>query len=97
MEAIDKIQKFTSGVSYEEFLKDEILQEALVRKIEIIGEASKRLPENFKLLASNIPWNEITAMRNKIVHDYFEVDLEVVWSSIQNDLAPLKEFLEKNL
>lgn len=85
----------TKGLTFEDYLKDEVLKRATTRSIEIIGEASKNLSDDFKNKHSDIEWKEITGMRNKIIHFYFGIKWNVVWSVIQNEVLPLKLKIEE--
>ena len=96
LDAIDIIQKYAKGLEFEEFQNNIPAQNVAVRQLEIIGEASKRLPQEFKALIKEIPWVEVSAMRNKIAHDYFEVDLLKVWKTVEQDVPVLKEVLERH-
>lgn len=95
LESIDKIKHFISGINYNGFEKDQLIQSAVVRELEIIGEAAKRLSEEFKNKYKQINWLEIVGMRNKLIHDYFEVDWEIVWKTLVDDLPKLKKILEE--
>ena len=88
--AIDKILKFKSNISLKEFAKDEMMQDAIIRNIEIIGEASKQLSSELKSKHQEIPWKEMAGMRDKLIHDYFGVDIEVIWKTISVDIPNLK-------
>ena len=90
-DAIDRIVSYTEGLNYHSFLEDIKTQDAVTRNIEIIGEASRSLPEDFRQVNSTVPWQEIIGMRNVIVHAYFGILPDVVWDIIKNELAPLKE------
>ena len=90
-EAIEAIERFTRGKTKEEFLDDEMLSSAVIKKFEIIGEACSRLTGEFQADHPNIPWREIIGMRNILIHDYFGTDLEGVWNSVEEDLPKLKE------
>jgi len=92
--ATEAIEKFTKGKSKEDFIKEEMLSSAVIKKFEIIGEACSRLSEDFRTTHTNIPWKEIIGMRNILIHDYFGTDLEGVWNSIEEDLPKLKERLK---
>lgn len=100
LESIEWIEKDIKGLSEQEFLENVPIQDAVVRRIEIIGEAVKSLPEGLKNENPQTPWQDIADMRNKLIHEYFEVDLELVWEVVKEDLSPLKkqvEILLKNL
>ncbi|MGC9101445.1 MAG: DUF86 domain-containing protein, partial [Caldisericum sp.] len=79
LESIEKIENYTSEISFEEFIKDEKTKDAVVRNIEIIGEAVKHIPEEIKEKYNQIPWKKITGMRNRLIHGYFVVDYTIVW------------------
>ena len=97
LDSIEKIELFVKNISKDEFLKDIKLQDAIVRRIEIIGEAVKNLSVNFRNKYANVPWSDIAGMRDKLMHHYFGVDLEIVWKAIQKDLIDLKENIKKIL
>ncbi len=88
--AIGKVEHYTHGLSKLEFLSDDKTVDAVVRNLEIIGEAASRLPTEFKEATSQIPWVEIVGLRHRIVHEYFGVDDEIVWHIVQNDLPNLR-------
>jgi len=91
--AIRKIGRFTAGMDQEAFRQDERTVDAVVRNLEILGEATKQLPEDFLTRYPDVPWRQIAGLRNRIVHDYFGLDLEIVWQVIQLDLPPLLSHL----
>jgi uncharacterized protein with HEPN domain len=95
--AAQAIRRFTNGVSREAFKANEEKHEAVNRKLEIIGEAARRLSPEAKNLFSEVPWALVTAMRNILIHDYDDVDLDVVWDTTQRDLPPLIARLEAHL
>jgi uncharacterized protein with HEPN domain len=97
LENIELIEKSLYGVKKEEFLNDKEKQDANLRRLEIIGEATKNLSRNFKMKHPEIPWNKIAGMRDKLIHKYFGVDLELTWDVIRKDLPWLKEKIEKIL
>lgn len=90
--AIERIGRYTQDLDGAAFLRNELVQDAVIRNIEIIGEASKNLqsvaPE-FVALHPDIPWQVMYTMRNRVSHAYHQVDLEIVWKTIQNDLPKL--------
>jgi len=96
-EAINSIEKFTVGLTFEDFLRDERTLLAVIRKLEIIGEAARKIPEKVKKNYTQIPWEYMTGMRNKLIHEYFGVNTEVVWKTIKENLPEVKEELKKVL
>jgi uncharacterized protein with HEPN domain len=95
LESINLIEKYTQGLSKEEFLdkeRDNIqMKDAIIRRLAIIGEAVNNIPNNFREEYSNIPWREISGMRNILVHEYFGVKMERVWKTTKEDLPDLRE------
>lgn len=91
--AIDKIERYTVGLNRDAFLADEKTIDAVVRNLEIIGEAARTLPDDFAAAHPEVPWMRIAGLRNRIVHDYFGLDLEIIWQILQVDLAQLKSQL----
>ena len=89
-ESIDKIERYITGMTAEDFMKDEKTSDAVIRNLEIIGEAVNRLPDNFTSQHQNIEWRKIIGLRHRIVHEYFGVDLELVWQIIIHNLPVLK-------
>lgn len=90
LEAIDQIQEYILSMDYETFVQDRKTQDAVVRNLEIIGEAAGRLPENTKDAASEIEWRKIVGLRNILIHEYFGISLPVVWDVVRNKLGPLE-------
>lgn len=85
-EAVERIRQYTAGMSQEGFLQDQRTSDAVVRNLEIIGEAANRLPGDFKERHSDCEWEQIVGLRHRIVHDYFGIDLRIVWRIVQKDL-----------
>ena len=92
--ALNKIFKYTEKLSYEEFICDDKTKDAVERNFEIIGEAVKNLPEDFRTQYPNIPFKQIAGMRDKLIHDYFGIDYELVWNTIKNKLPQFNEDIE---
>jgi uncharacterized protein with HEPN domain len=90
LDAIDRIASYVEAMTYEGFLADRKTQDAVARNIEIIGEAARGLPEQFRQQHADVPWSELIAMRNIIVHRYFGILPDVVWDVIQNELPILR-------
>ena len=95
LDSINKIESLVKNMSYKKFLENEMVIDAVIRNIEIIGEAVKNLPDETKKSHPNIPWNKIIDTRNKVIHEYFGVDIEILWKTITDDLSKLKEQVEK--
>ena len=94
LEAASRIMTYTEGLTSELFLKDVKTQDAVIRNLEIIGEATKQIPDYIRQKAPHIPWRSIAGMRDKLIHRYFGVNLDIVWSVVQNDLSALKKAVE---
>ena len=94
LNALRKIHLFSEGLDYAAFFRDEKTIDAVVRNLEILGEAARQMPEEFISSHPEVPWRTIAGLRNRIVHDYFGLDLDIVWQIIQNDLAPLQTQLK---
>lgn len=93
--AINDIENFTQGMTFDIFENDKKTIQAVVRSLEIIGEAANHIPKNIKDKYLDIPWRDMITMRNKVLHEYFGVDEEVLWQTINEDLLPLKEKIKK--
>lgn len=96
-EACVKIARFCEGMDETAFAADEMVQDAVLRNLEVIGEAVKRLPAAWKEAEPQIPWRDIAGFRDVIAHAYFGVDLGLVWSIVKCDLAPLAEVVAVRL
>lgn len=90
LSSINNIEKYTKGMSREGLADDQKTYDAVIRNLEIIGEAVNNLPKQFTVKHKDIPWNKIISMRNKIIHEYFGVDEEILWQTINEDLPFLK-------
>ena len=94
LEATGKIERYILGLSREDFMGDEKSIDAVVRNLEIIGEAASRLPSEFKAAHPEIEWAKIAGLRHRVVHEYFGVDLDLVWEILEHDLPPFKRDLQ---
>ena len=90
LDSIGRIEQYVSGSDRETFLGDQKTADAVVRNLEIIGEAASRIPETTQSQHVAVEWRKIVGLRNRIVHEYFGVDLEIVWEIIQKDLTDLR-------
>jgi uncharacterized protein with HEPN domain len=88
--AIERIQRYLSGKSESDFMADELIQDGVMRNLEIIGEAVSKLSPELKLRHGDVPWHEISGMRNRLIHGYMDVNLEIVWDTVA---TVLPEFL----
>jgi len=95
LEAIEKINNYTKSLSFEEFSQNTMIVDAVIRNFEIIGEATKHIPEEIRKFHSEIPWKEMAGMRDKMIHEYFGVDLEIVWKTIKIRLPQILPLLEQ--
>ncbi len=97
LDSIAKIERYLQGFDLRKFESDELTIDAVVRNIEIIGEATTCLDRGLKAKYPNIEWRFATAIRNRLIHGYFDVDAEIVWDTTQNDLPKLKTEIEEIL
>ena len=97
VENAEKALSFVRGMNYDEFCVDDKAVYAVIRALEIIGEAALQIPENVRQSNPEIQWREITAMRNKLTHEYFGVNTKVIWRTVQEDLTIMLPLLKKML
>jgi uncharacterized protein with HEPN domain len=96
-EAIESIEEYLEGIPYEQFTSSKMVIDAVVRELEIIGEASNNLSDEFRRQHTDVLWRRMKDMRNFLIHEYFGVNTKVVWDTCKNDLPQLKSFVEKFL
>ena len=94
-ESIDFVLEYSKGLSFSRFEKDSKIQDAILRRIEIIGEAVKKLPVEITLKYPEVRWSQIAGMRDKLIHQYFGIDLEIVWNVVREDIPELKRKIKK--
>ena len=97
LDAIELIKEYTEEMSENEFLSNSMAHDAVVRQIEIIGEAARNISDNFRVLHPNLPWGKMIGIRNKIIHEYFNVNFAIVWDTIQDDLPSLQKAIKSVL
>jgi uncharacterized protein with HEPN domain len=91
LDAIYRIEEYTRDVTYTDFVNNHLRQDAAIRQIEVIGEAVKKLSSELKKGHPEIPWKDVAGMRDKLIHDYFGVDLDAVWDTVEKDIPRLKD------
>jgi uncharacterized protein with HEPN domain len=94
LEAIQHVLEYTCELTYDEFLHSSLVQDAVLRNIQVIGEATKKLSAGLQAKHTQTPWREMAGMRDKVVHDYFDIDHQVVWDAARRDLPPLRDQVE---
>lgn len=95
--AIDKIEEYIGNFSFEELVKEKMRVDAVVRNLEIIGEAVKHIPNDIKKRYQFVDWKKISGLRDILIHEYFGVDLEILWDIVKNKLPALKENINRIL
>ena len=90
IDAIQKIEKYTKNLSFENFLIDELIQDGVLKNLIIIGEAVKNIPEDIKIINSEIEWKKIAGLRDILIHSYFKINLRIIWDIINNKIPKLK-------
>ena len=96
LQAIERIHRYTEDIDVSRFLQNDMLQDAVIRNIEIIGEAARNIERHYPEFAqkhAEIPWEDIYLMRNRVSHGYFSVDLAVVWKTVRRDIPELRQLL----
>ena len=95
LEAIAKIEQYVNGLSFEQFQADPKTVDAVVRNLEVIGEAVRHLSSDLEDLPAGVPWTDIAGMRNILIHEYFGVDLKIIWQTVTDDLPELRRQLQR--
>ncbi len=94
LDAIERIDLYIGNMEFDEFTEALAIQDAVIRQLEIIGEATKQISSKTQALAPDIPWRDIAGMRDKLIHGYFSVNLNDVWLTGKQDLSPLRDAIE---
>ena len=89
--SIERLKEYTKNLSKEDFSKDQKTIDAVVRNVEILGEAARNIPEDFKEKHSGLPWSKMISMRNKVIHEYSGVDVDILWQTVQEDIPALED------
>ncbi len=97
LQSIEEIEAFTEDMDFEDFVSDRKTVNAVIRSLEVMGEAVKNLPPEIRDKYREVPWRYIAGMRDKLIHEYHGVDLEIVWEVIVEEIPPLKPHFEKIL
>lgn len=97
LSALESIENFLEGISFEQFKKDDKTTSAVIRKFEVIGEATKQIPDEIRQKYSQIPWREMAGMRDRLIHFYFGVDYKLVWETIKKRLPEIKQLIKEIL
>mgnify|MGYP001583732459 CR=1 FL=1 len=97
LESIEKIEKYTKEVNYAKFAKDTLISDAVIRNLEIIGEAVKKIPHEIRKKADKTEWKKIAGLRDILIHAYFGINKEIIWDIVTNKLPPLKNTIKEIL
>ena len=97
IESIEKIEEYTSGLNFEDFVNNRMVIDAVIRNIEIIGEATANIPDEIRKKYPMVPWQKMKSMRNIVVHEYFGVNLKTTWKTIKNSLPKLRKEIAKTI
>ena len=97
IDAFVQIEHYTEGVSHEEFLHNRLIQDGVIRQLEVMGEAARNLSEDLRNEHPQIPWRQMIGLRNRMIHAYFNVDLQIIWEIVQGDIPDLKQKMKQIL
>ena len=97
VDSIDDIKSFTGSMTFEDFTMDRKTINAVIRSIEVIGEATKRIPKSIRAKYPSIPWKKLTGMRDKMIHEYSGVDIGILWKTVKEDVPSLKPLIQNVL
>jgi uncharacterized protein with HEPN domain len=94
LDSIIETKEFIKGMEFEDFVEDKKTINAIVRSLEVIGEATKKIPDSLREKYPQIPWKRMAGMRDKLIHEYWGVDLEILWEVINNELPPIEPLIQ---
>jgi len=94
LDAISQIEEYVGDVEYEDFMLNRLIQDGVIRQLEILGEATKRLSNEIREKYPDVPWKDMAGMRDKLIHGYFGVDITAVWDTVKKDIPSLKNEIE---
>ncbi len=94
IDSINDIESFTKNMTYEDFTKDRKTINAIIRSIEVIGEAAKKIPKSIRDKHPDVPWKKMAGMRDKMIHEYFGMDVGILWKVVKENIPPLKPLIE---
>ncbi len=97
LSSVRETAEFTVDMTFEDFSQDRKTTNAVVRSLEVLGEAAKQIPDELRDQAPDVPWKRMAGMRDKLIHEYFGVDLSIVWTVIKDELPPLRPQIERLL
>lgn len=97
LKSIKKIQRYIQGKSYNEFIKDDLLIDGVIRNLEVIGEAIKNIPVSLRKMYPSVKWKKIAGLRDILIHEYFGIDYELLWDVIENEIPSLHKQIEEIL
>jgi uncharacterized protein with HEPN domain len=93
LESIKRIEDYTTDLSYDDFIKNDLVRDAVLRNLEVIGEAAKSIPDGVRKEYSDVPWKRIIGLRNIVIHEYFGVDFENIWKIITENIPETKPYI----
>ncbi|WP_461201834.1 HepT-like ribonuclease domain-containing protein [Anoxybacillus sp. TBDG-1] len=97
MAAAEKIEKYTQGLSYDDFLDNDLISDAVIKNILVIGEAAKNIPDEMRQASPYIEWRKMAGMRDMMIHGYFPINYRIVWDVVRNKIPKLKQHVEQLL